>query len=173
MSIILAIDPGSRRTGFGVVDVSAKAPKYLTSGCINLVKLPDMPAKLDAIFSHIQEICEQVQPTEFAIEQVFLGRNADSALKLGHARGAAIVAAMQAGLPVFEYAARQVKQSIVGNGGANKEQVQHMVKALLHLPGTPQEDAADALAIALCHAHYRQSFSRLAGSVQARRGRAL
>lgn len=173
MSIILAIDPGSRRTGFGVIDVSARQPRYLTSGCINLTKLPDLPAKLDSIFSHIQEIAAQLQPTEFAIEQVFLGRNADSALKLGHARGAAIVAAMQAGLPVYEYAARQVKQSVVGKGNASKEQIQHMVTALLKLPGTPQEDAADALAIALCHAHYRQSFARLTGAVQARRGRAV
>lgn len=173
MSIVLAIDPGSRRTGFGVIDVSSTKPRYITSGCINLLKLPDMPARLDAIFSHIQDICAQVQPTEFAIEQVFLGRNADSALKLGHARGAAIVAAMQAGLPVYEYAARQVKQSIVGKGSADKAQVQHMVTALLNLPGTPQEDAADALAIALCHAHYRQSFARLGSAVQARRGRAL
>ena len=173
MSVILAIDPGSRRTGFGVIDVSTSQPRYITSGCINLTKLPDFPARLDSIFSHIQDIAQQVAPTEFAIEQVFLGRNADSALKLGHARGAAIVAAMQAGLPVYEYAARQVKQSVVGKGSADKTQVQHMVTALLKLPGTPQEDAADALAVALCHAHDRQSFARLAGTDQARRGRAL
>lgn len=172
MSIILAIDPGSRRTGFGVIDVSGKQPRYITSGCINLTDLGEMPARLDAIFRYIQDIVAQVSPTEFAIEQVFMGRNADSALKLGQARGAAIVAAMQSGLPVFEYAARQIKQSVVGKGGADKAQVQHMVTALLKLPGTPQEDAADALAIALCHAHYRQSFARLGNAAQARRGRA-
>lgn len=172
-AVILAIDPGSRRTGFGAVRVVAGRHEYLTSGCINLVDQPDMPARLDSIFSHIQDIAAQVQPTEFAIEQVFMGRNADSALKLGQARGAAIVAAMQAGLPVYEYAARQIKQSVVGRGGADKEQVQHMVMALLSLPGRPQADAADALAIALCHAQYRHSLGRLGAATSARRGRAI
>ena len=89
MSIILGIDPGSRRTGFGVIDTSGRKPRYITSGCINLTKLVDIPSRLDSIFSHVQEICAQVSPTECAIEQVFLGRNVDSALKLGHARGLA------------------------------------------------------------------------------------
>lgn len=173
MSIILGIDPGSRRTGFGVIDTSGRKPRYITSGCINLTKLVDIPSRLDSIFSHVQEICAQVSPTECAIEQVFLGRNVDSALKLGHARGAAIVAAMQAGLPVHEYAARQVKQAVVGKGSATKEQVQHMIKVLLDLPGVPQEDAADALAIALCHAHFSQSIGRIAGAVGSRRGRTV
>lgn len=173
MSIILGIDPGSRRTGFGVIDTSGSTPRYVTSGCINVVKLTDIPARLDAIFSHIQDICVQVRPTECAIEQVFLGRNVDSALKLGHARGAAMVAVLQSGVPVHEYAARQVKQAIVGKGSATKEQVQHMVRILLSLPGTPQEDAADALAIALCHANFSASMGRIAGAVGSRRGRTV
>lgn len=172
-AIILAIDPGSRRTGFGVIRVQGSRHEYVTSGCINLVSQPSVPARLDMIFNHIQEIAAQVSPTEFAIEQVFMGRNADSTLKLGQARGAAIVAAMQAGLPVYEYAARQIKQSVVGRGGADKAQVQHMVMALLRLPGRPQEDAADALAIALCHAQYRQGRDRLGGLTRARRGRLI
>ena len=99
----------------------------------------------------------------FAIEQVFMAKNPDSALKLGQARGAAIVAATNSGLTISEYSARQIKQAVVGTGGADKTQVQHMVKTILRLPGTPQADAADALAVALCHGHSHESLSKLAG----------
>ena len=111
------------------------------------------PERLQKIFHYLSELIEQYRPEVVSIEQVFMARNPDSALKLGQARGAAIVAAVNAGLTVHEYSARQVKQAVVGTGAADKKQVQHMVTQLLGLAGTPQADAADALAIALCHAH--------------------
>jgi len=170
--VILAIDPGSRRSGFGVIQALGQQTQYITSGCIDLTDAEHMAARLDILFSAIQNIIAEHQPQEFAIEQVFMGRNAASALKLGQARGAAIVAATQAQLPVFEYAARQVKQSVVGVGQADKQQVQQMVMRLLKLPGLPQEDAADALAIALCHVQYQLNLTRLGRGLTVRRGRA-
>ena len=125
--------------------------------------LDDIPERLKQIFDGVSQIIDQTQPQVFAIEQVFMARNPDSALKLGQARGAAIVAAKVAGLEVYEYSARQVKQSVVGTGAAAKEQVQHMVRSLLKLPANPQADAADALAVALCHGHTQQSLIHLAG----------
>jgi crossover junction endodeoxyribonuclease RuvC len=125
--------------------------------------LTEMPDRLKQIFDGVSQIILQTQPTVFAIEQVFMARNPDSALKLGQARGAAIVAAKFADLEVYEYSARQVKQSVVGTGAAAKEQVQHMVRSLLKLPANPQADAADALAVALCHGHTQQSLIHLAG----------
>lgn len=160
--IILGIDPGSRLTGYGVVRQHGSKFDYIASGCIRMT-LGEMPDRLAQIFDGVREIIRQVQPDVFAIEQVFMARNPDSALKLGQARGAAIVAAKFAGLPVFEYSARQVKQSVVGTGAAAKEQVQHMVKTLLKLPASPQADAADALAVALCHGHTQQSLIHLSG----------
>lgn len=151
---ILAIDPGSRITGFGVIDVLGDQISYVDSGCI---RLPDevLAIRLKRIHQGVTELLERYQPNEFAIEEVFLAKNANSALKLGQARGAAIVAASLKDLHVHEYAARRVKQSVVGNGNAEKSQVQKMVQFLLTLPSAPQADAADALAIALCHAHTR------------------
>ena len=125
--------------------------------------LGEMPDRLKQIFDGVSQIIQQTKPTVFAIEQVFMARNPDSALKLGQARGAAIVAAKFADLEVYEYSARQVKQSVVGTGAAAKEQVQHMVRSLLKLPANPQADAADALAVALCHGHTQQSLIHLAG----------
>lgn len=156
MARILAIDPGSRITGFGVVDFINGKVRYVSSGCI---KLPDenLAVRLKRIFECVSDVIEQFEPNEFVIEEVFLAKNANSALKLGQARGAAIVAAAMADLPVYEYAARRVKQSVVGNGNADKEQVQAMVQLLLKLETTPQADAADALAIGLCHANTRTS----------------
>lgn len=168
MPIILGIDPGSRLTGYGVINQQQGRCTYLGSGCIRAMGTPAKPlslaAKLKLIHDGVQEIIQQFQPDEFAIEQVFMARNPDSALKLGQARGAAIVAAAIAGLPVAEYSARQIKQAVVGTGAAKKEQVQHMVVAMLKLQQAPQEDAADALAVALCHAHTRQSLIRLSGA---------
>lgn len=164
MSIILGIDPGSRLTGYGVIEQVGKKFTYLGSGCIKAVKPNDSLAqRLQIINAGVQELICQFQPTMFAIEQVFVAKNPDSALKLGHARGAAIVAATNANIDVFEYSARQIKQSVVGTGGAAKEQVQHMVTAMLKLPAAPQADAADALAVALCHAHSFDSISKLSG----------
>ncbi|MBU1311957.1 MAG: crossover junction endodeoxyribonuclease RuvC, partial [Gammaproteobacteria bacterium] len=145
MNIILGIDPGSRLTGYGVVRQIGMQFEYVASGCIRLSTSDLLPERLLDIFNGVSEIISQTQPTIFAIEQVFMARNADSALKLGQARGAAIVAAKHAGLQVYEYSARQVKQSVVGTGAADKAQVQHMVRSLLKLPANPQADAADAL----------------------------
>ncbi|PYF84811.1 MULTISPECIES: crossover junction endodeoxyribonuclease RuvC [Marinomonas] len=153
---ILAIDPGSRITGFGVVDIINGKTTYVTSGCI---KLPDeaLSVRLKSIYQGVSTLLSEYKPHEFAIEEVFLAKNANSALKLGQARGAAIVAASLQDLVVHEYAARRVKQSVVGNGNADKTQVQMMVQLLLNLESKPQADAADALAIALCHANTRTS----------------
>lgn len=171
MTIILGVDPGSRITGYGLIRTEGRSLEYLDSGCIRMGERP-LPERLQIIYAGLAELIGTYRPMEFAIEQVFLARNADSALKLGQARGAAIVCAANAGLPVFEYSARQVKQSVVGKGSAEKSQVQHMVQALLNLSSKPQADAADALAIALSHSNLRQSMLRLAGSTRMRRGRA-
>ncbi|GGY32084.1 crossover junction endodeoxyribonuclease RuvC [Bacterioplanes sanyensis] len=168
--LILGIDPGSRITGFGVVNAVGQQLEYVTSGCIRLGDGP-MPERLDKLFSSITELVERYCPQQFAIEQAFMGRNADSALKLGQARGVAIVAAVRQQLEVAEYAPRTIKQSVVGKGSASKEQVQIMVRQLLKLPGTPQADAADALAIAICHAHTHTSLVHQAGLRRFARGR--
>lgn len=164
MSIILGIDPGSRLTGYGVIKQNGRNFTYLGSGCIKAIAAGnDFSARLQTIFAGVSELIVQFQPDMFAIEQVFMGVNPGGALKLGQARGAAIVAATNTGLSVAEYSARQIKQSVVGTGAADKSQVQHMVKTILQLPGTPQADAADALAVALCHAHSHDSITKLSG----------
>ena len=147
---VLGIDPGSRSTGYGVLEISNRRAHYVASGCIS-AQQAELPQRLGTIFQGISQIISEFAPTIIAIESVFVAKNAASALKLGHARGVAIAAGVARDLPVFEYAARQVKQAVVGTGRANKEQVAHMVQVLLQLPGTPKADAADALAIALCH----------------------
>ncbi|RAR60296.1 MULTISPECIES: crossover junction endodeoxyribonuclease RuvC [Halomonadaceae] len=152
--LILGIDPGSRITGYGVLDVSQPRPVYVASGCIRL-KDDDLAQRLAQCYAGISELIAVHRPSEFAIEQVFMSNNAASALKLGQARGAAIVCAANHGLPVSEYGPRQIKQAVTGTGAADKSQVQHMVTAVLGLSATPQADAADALAIALTHAHAR------------------
>jgi len=168
MSIILGIDPGSRITGYGVIQKEGRNVSYLGSGCIKAVSGnkesdEDFSQRLQIIFAGVSELIIQFKPELFAIEQVFMGVNPGGALKLGQARGAAIVAATNNGLAVAEYSARQIKQAVVGTGGADKSQVQHMVKNILKLPGTPQADAADALAVALCHANSQDSLTKLAG----------
>ncbi len=172
MTIILGIDPGSRVTGYGVIRQTGRNLAYLGSGCIR-TSVPDIPGRLKQIYAGISEVILQFQPDQVAIEDVFMGKNASSALKLGQARGSAIVAAVNADLPVSEYAARLIKQAVVGTGGADKEQVQHMVCSMLRLVGKPQADAADALAVAICHAHTNHTLIALAGNkvTSARRGR--
>ena len=149
---ILGIDPGLRITGYGVIDKNAGALTYVASGCI---KSPDgeLPDRLKNILESIQEVIRLYAPVEVAVEKVFVNVNPQSTLLLGQARGAAICGAVLHHLPVSEYTALQVKQAVVGNGHAEKEQVQKMVKRLLKLPGKPSADAADALACAICHAH--------------------
>jgi crossover junction endodeoxyribonuclease RuvC len=170
MSLILGIDPGSRKTGFGIINFVAGRSEYVTSG---VIRLPggELPELLRIIFASVTELIDLHCPQQLAVEQVFMAKSAGSALKLGQARGAAIVACAMQGMPVSEYSARQIKQSVVGTGAADKAQVQHMVKVLLKLPGMPQEDAADALAAALCHAHTQHSMIHMAGATSVRRRR--
>jgi crossover junction endodeoxyribonuclease RuvC len=160
LSRILGIDPGSRITGYGVVETTAQGVRYVASGCIRIPDV-DFPQRLKKIFDGVSEVIALYQPEQMAIEQVFMHKNADSALKLGQARGAAICAGMNRDLSVHEYAARQMKQALVGKGNADKQQVQHMVKILLGIQGDMQIDAGDALGIALCHCHYQQTANRL------------
>lgn len=171
MTIILGIDPGSRITGYGVIRQQGRHLHYLGSGCIRTSE-KQLPGRLKQIYAGVSEIITQFQPDEFAIEQVFMSKNADSALKLGQARGAAIVAAVNVDLQVHEYAARLIKQAVVGTGGADKAQVQHMVQQMLKLAAKPQADAADALGVAICHANTNKTLIALAGQASsARRGR--
>lgn len=152
MHRILGIDPGSRKTGFGIIEITNRKALYITSGVITLSD-DSLASRLKHIFIDLQTIIQQYQPTVVAIEQVFMSNNPNSALKLGQARGAAITAVSIHNLPVSEYAARKIKQAITGYGQAEKSQVQAMVMQLLNLNKKPQADAADALAAALCHFH--------------------
>ena len=162
MTLILGLDPGSRRTGFGVISVIGSTLTYVSSGTIHIDEKATWPERLKEIFDSVREVITQHQPQEVAIEQVFMGKSAASALKLGQARGAAIVAATYDNLPVFEYEARKIKQAVAGTGAAEKKQIQQMVKILLKLPAVPKEDAADALAVAICHAHTQKQLIQLA-----------
>ncbi|HEX7916706.1 crossover junction endodeoxyribonuclease RuvC [Rudaea sp.] len=159
---ILGIDPGSQRTGVGIVDIDAAGcTTHVFHAAVNLLANDDFPLRLKQIFEELRDIVLAHRPHEVAIERVFMARNPDSALKLGQARGAAICAVVAHGLPVAEYSAKEIKQSVVGGGGAEKRQVQHMVSMLLNIERKLQADAADALAVALTHAHARASAQRL------------
>jgi crossover junction endodeoxyribonuclease RuvC len=149
--IVLGIDPGSRITGYGLVEKSGNRLIHIDNGAIFTDTAADFPGRLKKIFDGLSAIIEQYHPDQVAVENIFFSTNAQSALKLGQARGAAIVAAVHAGLPVAEYTALQVKQAVVGQGRAEKSQVQKMLKALLGLPEIAQADASDALAVAICH----------------------
>ena len=149
---ILGIDPGLQVTGFGIIDTEKSSLLYVASGCVKS-GAGDLATRLKTILEGLKEVIAAHAPVQVAVEKVFVNSNPQSTLALGQARGTAICAAVLAGLPVAEYTALQVKQSVVGNGHAAKEQVQHMVKRLLALPGDPSPDAADALACAICHAH--------------------
>jgi crossover junction endodeoxyribonuclease RuvC len=151
---ILGLDPGSRRTGFGVIECRGADYMHVAHGCIAVAGLV-MASRLRLIFEGLQALIAEHGPGEVAIETVFVNRNVDSALKLGQARGAALCAVPQ-GLPVFEYAPRAIKLALVGSGAADKFQVAHMIKTLLRLDGKIPVDASDALAIAVCHAHARR-----------------
>jgi crossover junction endodeoxyribonuclease RuvC len=149
---ILGIDPGLQVTGFGVIETENSRLLYIASGCVKSGS-GELAARLKVILEGLNEVIAAHAPLEVAVEKVFVNANPQSTLALGQARGTAICAAVLAGLPVAEYTALQVKQSVVGNGHAAKDQVQHMVRRLLSLPGDPAPDAADALACAICHAH--------------------
>ena len=162
MTRILGIDPGSINTGYGIIDTKGNHSKHIENGIIK-VKGENLADKLKTIHESLTNIINEYQPEEIAIEKVFMHRNADSALKLGQARGAAIAACAMQDIPVFEYTANQVKQATVGKGHAAKEQVQHMIKVLLCLDKVPKTDAADALAVAICHANSREGLLRMQG----------
>jgi len=156
---IIGIDPGSRITGFGVIDYERDHARHIASGCIR-VQGDDLAARLACIYEGIGRVLELESPVELAVERVFLHRNAASALKLGQARGAALMAGVVRGLPLYEYTATQIKQSVTGRGHAAKHQIQHMVKVLLCLSEPPTSDAADALAVAICHGHVSGTLRR-------------
>lgn len=163
---ILGIDPGSRITGFGIIDVEGSRIRYVTSGCVRMQN-DGLPERLKTIYEGVRDIVELHKPQVMVIEQVFMKINVSSALKLGQARGAAICASVMQSLPVYEYTPTQIKQAVVGKGNAAKAQVQHMVVALLKIKGVPQADAADALACALCHSHTQQTLQQINKSVPA------
>lgn len=156
MTIILGIDPGSRITGYGLIRVIGTDLTYLDSGCIRTTSEKTLGGRLLTIFKGIRQLTESFKPDEVAIEQVFMHKNANTALKLGHARGAAMVACATQATTITEYAPRQIKLAVAGYGAADKEQVKHMVMRLLVLTRAPQADASDALAVALCHSHVRR-----------------
>ncbi len=151
---ILGIDPGSRRTGYGVIDSIPGKVSFVSCGVIKTTVSYPLANRLNEIFNGINEVIQLHDPDVAAVEEIFMSSNANSALKLGQARGAAVVAAMQNGLGVHDYSAKKVKQAVVGYGQAEKGQVQHMIRLLLGLSKEPSEDAADALAVAICHANH-------------------
>ena len=163
---ILGIDPGSRLTGFGVLDFTGDRPVYVASGTVKSLE-GGFADRLRQIFESVGTIVAEYQPDAVVIESVFMHKNPGSALKLGHARSAALCATFEHNVEVYEYAPRAIKQAVVGSGAASKEQVQHMVVSILNLAGTPAPDAADALAAALCHGNQRRLNAQLG------RGRAI
>ena len=150
---ILGIDPGSKATGYGFIEQRGNHLRHIDNGAIHTDSKAELAVRLQHIHKTICLLIDKYQPDAVAVEQVFMARNPASALKLGHARGVALLAGVNAGLPVFEYSALQVKSAVVGYGRAGKSQVQQMTRVLLNLPEIAQEDAADALAVAICHAH--------------------
>ena len=168
MTIVLGIDPGSRITGYGIVAQHSREIEYIDSGCIRTGD-GSLSERLLIIFNSVCELLETYHPHQLSIEDVFMHQNAQSALKLGHARGVAMVAAASHRLPVHEYSPRQIKQTVVGNGGAEKGQVNHMVKEMLKLDAPPQVDAGDALAAAICHCHHSSGMQALTKMSRGRR----
>ncbi|KIH77036.1 Holliday junction endonuclease RuvC [Geoalkalibacter ferrihydriticus] len=150
---ILGIDPGSRATGYGLIEKQGNRLVHIDNGVILTGNETALSKRLEIIYRQLAEIITRYEPDTMAVEQIFLARNALSALKLGHARGVALLAGVHQDLPVYEYTALQVKSAVVGYGRAAKGQIQEMVKILLNLPEIAQEDASDALAVAVCHAH--------------------
>lgn len=160
MTLILGIDPGSIRTGFGIIKSEKNNLTHIAHGTIH-AKGDDMAARLHFIYEELSKVLLHHQPDEGAIEEVFMQINVQSALKLGQARGAALIAMAKHGLPIAEYSPRLIKKTAVGYGAASKEQIQFMIRIQLKLTQPPQADAADALAIAICHAAHRNSQNRV------------
>jgi crossover junction endodeoxyribonuclease RuvC len=169
---ILGIDCGSERTGFGIIDSDGEHHHVVTYGAIQTSPKQAFPKRLQKIHSELADLIRKHSPDEVSIEEVFYATNVKSALKLGHVRGVALLVATEAGLPIGEYSPLEVKSSVVGYGRAEKIQVQEMVKVLLRLTGIPKpDDAADALALCICHMHHRATQIRIAKAVQAQSGR--
>jgi crossover junction endodeoxyribonuclease RuvC len=168
---ILGLDPGSRRTGFGVIECRGSELRPIAHGCLNVAGAGTHATRLRLIFEQLRALLTEHGPAEVAVERVFMSRNADSALKLGQARGAALCA-IPAEVPVFEYAPRAIKLAVVGSGGAEKFQVAQMIRVILSLAERPAADAADALAVAVCHAHQRQLHAHIERSSGPRWSRA-
>ena len=166
MPRILGIDPGLRTTGFGVIEAEGAALRYVASGTISTTKeaLGDLPGRIKVLFEGVREVVQRYQPQQAAMEIVFVNVNPQSTLLLGQARGAAMAALVSADLPVSEYTAVQMKKAVAGHGQARKEQVQEMVMRLLALPGLPGKDAADALGLAIMHAHAGHTLAALAAA---------
>ena len=161
----LGVDPGSRVTGYGVIEARGRDLEYVDSGCLRVVA-DELSMRLKLIYDGLSQVIERHCPDVICIEQVFMARNPQSALILGHARGAAMCAGVNRDLPAFEYSALQIKQAVVGRGRADKQQVQHMVRVLLGLKQKPPEDAADALACAICHIHTAQVEKRINANLE-------
>jgi crossover junction endodeoxyribonuclease RuvC len=159
---LLGLDPGLQRTGWGVIEVHGNALRFLAAGVVVTVAGDDLAARLDALYRGLSAVVRQHRPAAAAVEETVVNRNAGSSLKLGHARGVVLLAAAHAGLAVTEYASKTVKRTVVGTGAADKRQVAMMVRTLLPASGALGADAADALAVALCHAHHQASRERLA-----------
>jgi crossover junction endodeoxyribonuclease RuvC len=168
---ILGIDPGSKATGYGFIEQQGNRLIHLDNGAITTHSKDPLAVRLQIIYQGLCRLIEKYQPEAVAVEQVFMARNPASALKLGHARGIALLAGINAGLPVAEYSALQVKSAVVGYGRAGKSQVQQMTRVLLNLPEIAQEDAADALAVAICHAHSHHLSRQLSQTTQKDRKR--
>ena len=153
---ILGIDPGTRITGYGIIDVEGNRLRHVDNGIIKTRSSDVLPLRLKVIYDGLTAVLKEYSPEAVAVEQVFMAKNPRAALTLGHARGTAVLSAVNLDLEVLEYSALQVKSAVVGYGHASKQQVQQMVKALLNLPEVAQEDASDALAVAICHANSRK-----------------
>jgi len=166
---ILGIDPGSRATGWGLIEKQGNRLLHIDNGVITTRADEPLGDRLGTIYRHLSGVITGYAPTAVAVEEIFMAKNARSALKLGHARGVALLAGFNHDLPIAEYSALQVKSAVVGYGRADKKQIQEMVRILLKLPEIAQEDASDALAVAICHAHSAGINQRVAGSGGANR----
>lgn len=159
--IIIGVDPGTNTTGYGIIKQSGSSFSRISSGCIKLTPSKPIPQRLEIIYNELNKIIKQFKPDEFAIETAFYGKNVQSAMKIGYARGVSILSAVNNGLPVSEYSPREIKKSVVGKGAASKEQVSYMIKTLLNLKSIKMKlDESDALATALCHAFRIKSPSK-------------